>query len=154
MGGLVSAPFRMLFSFLLGIALFLALWETALFNVSARPTAVGLLTEAGVGIINPALTHSALGTYGLSESGFAAHPDGCRRASERSRDDSWPQRRGAWQRDRGQELRRRHAGRVWQSRREVLRWRRGSGVLRAERIAAGAWDCSRSSPSWAAHPRR
>ena len=72
MGGLVSLPFRMLFSFLLGIALFLALWETALFNVSARPTAVGLLTEAGVGIINPALTHSALGTFGLSESGFAA----------------------------------------------------------------------------------
>ncbi|HEY7021148.1 MAG TPA: hypothetical protein VH349_08525 [Ktedonobacterales bacterium] len=71
MGGLVSLPFRMLFSFLLGIALFLALWETALFNVSARPTAVGLLTEAGVGIINPALTHSALGTFGLSESGFA-----------------------------------------------------------------------------------
>jgi hypothetical protein len=82
MGGLVSAPFRALFSFLLGIALFLALWETALFNVSARPTAVGLLTEAGVGIINPALTHSALGTFGLSESGFAtlqalaaAHPN-------------------------------------------------------------------------------
>jgi hypothetical protein len=72
MGTLVSAPFRALFSFLLGIALFLALWETALFNVSARPTAVGLLTEAGVGIINPALTHSALGTYGLSDSGFAA----------------------------------------------------------------------------------
>jgi hypothetical protein len=72
MSGLVSAPFRALFSFLLGIALFLALWETALFNVSARPTAVGLLTEAGVGIINPALTHSALGTFGLSESGFAA----------------------------------------------------------------------------------
>jgi hypothetical protein len=72
MGGLVSLPFRMLFSFLLGVALFLALWETALFNVSARPTAVGLLTEAGVGIINPALTHSALGTFGLSESGFAA----------------------------------------------------------------------------------
>jgi hypothetical protein len=62
----------MLFSFLLGIALFLALWETALFNVSARPTAVGLLTEAGVGIINPALTQSAVGTFGLSESGFAA----------------------------------------------------------------------------------
>ena len=83
MGGLVSLPFRMLFSFLLGVALFLALWETALFNVSARPTAVGLLTEAGVGIINPALTHSALGTFGLSESGFAAiqtaaaaHPNG------------------------------------------------------------------------------
>jgi hypothetical protein len=82
MGGLVSLPFRMLFSFLLGIALFLALWETALFNVSARPTAVGLLTEAGVGIINPALTHSAAGTFGLSESGFAviqaaaaAHPN-------------------------------------------------------------------------------
>ncbi len=72
MGGLVSLPFRIVFSFLLGIALFLALWETALFNVSARPTAVGLLTEAGVGIINPALTHSAVGTFGLSESGFAA----------------------------------------------------------------------------------
>src|SRR6516164_4354080 len=82
MGGLVSAPIRALFSFLLGVALFLALWETALFNLSARPTAVGLLTEAGVGLINPALAHSAVGTYGLSESGFvalqalaAAHPD-------------------------------------------------------------------------------
>jgi hypothetical protein len=72
MGGLVSAPFRALFSILLGFALFLALWETALFNVSARPTAIALMTEAGVGLINPALEHSSLGTFGLSESGFAA----------------------------------------------------------------------------------
>src|SRR5690348_11943073 len=72
MSTLVSAPFRALFSFLLGIALFLALWETALFNVSARQTAVGLMTEVGVGLINPALEHSAFGTFGLSESGFAS----------------------------------------------------------------------------------
>jgi hypothetical protein len=72
MSGLISGPFRAIFSFLLGIALFLALWETALFNVSARQTAVGLMTEAGVGLINPALEHSAFGTFGLSESGFAS----------------------------------------------------------------------------------
>src|SRR5205085_1820514 len=44
MGGLVCAPFRAVFSFLLGIVLLLALWDTALVNVSARPTAGELLT--------------------------------------------------------------------------------------------------------------
>jgi hypothetical protein len=72
MGRFITGRFRALFSLLLGIALFLALWETALYNVSTRQTAVGLMTEAGVGLINPALEHSAVGTFGLSESGFAA----------------------------------------------------------------------------------
>jgi hypothetical protein len=76
---LATGNLRGLFTVLLGLALVGGLWETALVNLSSRPTATAIMTEVGVEIINPALIgHS----FGLSQSVYSslqatakAHPN-------------------------------------------------------------------------------
>lgn len=63
---------------LLAIALLSALWTTALGRLSDRASAVGLLTDAGVELINPLLLHNGSGftqaAYAKLESDAKAHP--------------------------------------------------------------------------------
>ena len=66
---LATGNLRGLFSFLLVIALFGALWETSLVNLSSRATATAVMTEVGIEVVNPALQR---GSAGLSEVGWAA----------------------------------------------------------------------------------
>lgn len=74
--GLIIKPFAMLatgnlrglFSFLLVLALFGALWETSLVNLSSRATATAVMTEVGIELVNPALQR---GSFGLSQTGWA-----------------------------------------------------------------------------------
>lgn len=76
---LMRGDFRGLFSLLLGVAVLVALWETALFGISTQATATNIMTEAGVAIVNPILEGSSLGlaqgpAFQALEAGAAANP--------------------------------------------------------------------------------
>ena len=62
---LARGTFRGIIAFLLGLALLGALWNASLFRLSSRATSIGILTQVGVQVINPALNKSQLG--GLSQ---------------------------------------------------------------------------------------
>lgn len=65
---LATGNLRGLFAFLLTLALFGALWETSLVNLSTRATATAVMTDVGIEIVNPALQRSS---FGLSQAGWA-----------------------------------------------------------------------------------
>jgi len=55
---------------LFGIVLLSALWVTSLTLLSARPTAVALLTEAGAQTLNPQLIHITNGAIGITTDSY------------------------------------------------------------------------------------
>lgn len=64
---------------LFGVVLLATLWVTSLANLSARPTATGVLTEIGANVLNPYL---AANSFGLAEKAYSglqaaatAHPN-------------------------------------------------------------------------------
>ena len=66
---------------LFGIVLLGALWVTSLTLLSARPTAVALLADAGAHTLNPQLVQVTHGVIGITPDGYAklesaakAHP--------------------------------------------------------------------------------
>lgn len=65
-------------SIALALTLLAALWSTALAQLSARPTAISLLTQAGTDLINPLLTANGSGLepalYQQLQAQAAAHP--------------------------------------------------------------------------------
>lgn len=73
-----SGNFRGIFTLLLGLTLVWGLWETSLVRISSRDTATAVMTEVGVELINPLLTHNSLGlsqnVYGTLEKAAQAHP--------------------------------------------------------------------------------
>jgi hypothetical protein len=65
LGMLATGNVRGLVSFLLGLVLVGALWESSLVGISTRPTATAIMTEVGAEIINPILQNHS---FGLSQS--------------------------------------------------------------------------------------
>lgn len=71
---IISAPMRLLSGVshtFFGIALLGALWVTSLTLLSARPTAVALLTEAGAQTLNPQLVQVTKGVIGITPESYA-----------------------------------------------------------------------------------
>src|SRR5215831_16939610 len=66
---------RGIFSFILGLALLGALWNASLYLLSSQESATGILTDAGVQVINPVLTKSQIG--GLSQSSLTSITTHC-----------------------------------------------------------------------------
>jgi hypothetical protein len=69
LGMVATGNVRGLATLVLGLALVGGLWETSLYNLSARATATGVMTEVGVELINPVLVQNSLG---LSDTVYAA----------------------------------------------------------------------------------
>ncbi|HEY7984397.1 MAG TPA: hypothetical protein VID73_09525 [Ktedonobacterales bacterium] len=63
-GMVATGNVRGLATLLLGLALIGGLWETSLYNLSARATATAVMTEVGVELINPVLVNNSLGLSG------------------------------------------------------------------------------------------
>ncbi len=76
---LARGGFRGIISLLLGLALLGALWNASLFRLSSRESAVGMLTQIGVQVINPVLIRSQLG--GLSQSALGSIGKKCATAA-------------------------------------------------------------------------
>ncbi|HEX9067568.1 MAG TPA: hypothetical protein VF807_02280, partial [Ktedonobacterales bacterium] len=76
---LLTGNFKGLFHLLLGLAVVVALWETALFGLSTRSTATSLFTEVGTNIVNPVISASSLGlaqqTFVLLQAQSALRPN-------------------------------------------------------------------------------
>lgn len=74
MGMILGAPLKWVSGFahtLFGIVLLGALWVTSLTLLSARTTAVPLLTEAGASTLNPQLIHVTNGAVGITTNSYA-----------------------------------------------------------------------------------
>ncbi|HEV2238992.1 MAG TPA: hypothetical protein VGR57_20200 [Ktedonobacterales bacterium] len=60
-GMVATGNVRGLATLLLGLTLIGGLWETSLYNLSARATATSVMTEVGVELVNPVLVNNSLG---------------------------------------------------------------------------------------------
>jgi hypothetical protein len=78
-GLLIRGNLRGLLSFFLGIALLGALWNASLFRLSSHDSAVGMMTQVGVQVLNPVLTNPLAKSQfsSLSSSGFATFQKNC-----------------------------------------------------------------------------
>ena len=74
-GMVLRGNLRGILSFILGLALLGALWNASLYLLSSQESATGILTDAGIQVINPVLTKSHIG--GLSQSALTSITKHC-----------------------------------------------------------------------------
>jgi hypothetical protein len=74
-GMVLRGNLRGIFSFILGLALLGALWNASLYLLSSQESATGILTDAGIQVINPVLTKSRIG--GLSQTALTSITKHC-----------------------------------------------------------------------------